>query len=215
MSRIRIAISLALVIFGAGAIAVASGAITTPLLGPANRPIKPTVASPPADEAQSFGLLRRPQTAADRLRGTPAPGQFEVHGANVALARRPDLSTSDPIYMVPGNGDVCLVHGYDMASVCNTTQAAKSGEVISWAPCLPGLKPGQVGVSGFVPDGVTSVRLLLTDGSSISTSVSENAYQVASPGAQARPSAIDFTRSDGVQATVPTPIAADEVPRSC
>jgi hypothetical protein len=107
------------------------------------------------------------------------------------------------------------VHGYDMASVCNSTQAAKSAEVISWAPCLPGLERGQVGVSGFVPDGVTSVRLLLTDGSGVSAPVSENAYQVASPGAQARPVEIGFTRNDVVQVTVPTPISMGEVPRDC
>lgn len=115
--------------------------------------------------------------------------------------------------LIPGNGDIWLVHGYDTASVCNSTEAAKSGEVISWAPCLPGLKPGQVGVS--VPDGVASVRLRLTDGSGVSAPVSENAYQVASPGAQARPVAIEFTRNDGVHVTVPTPISTGELPRAC
>lgn len=68
------------------------------------------------------------RSANDSLQGSPNPGQFEVHGANLNLARRAVESPDDPIFIVPGNGDRRLVNGYDMASVCNSLAGARAGD---------------------------------------------------------------------------------------
>jgi hypothetical protein len=209
---------LLLVIAGAavasGSVALATGSSTPRSLVPDDRPIKATVPAASSQATQAFSLLGRAQAAGDRLHGAPNPGQFDVHGANPALARRAVDSPDDPIYMVPGNGDLCLVHGYDMASVCGSLAAAQAGEVVSWGPCLPGLTAGQVSVSGFVPDAVQTVTLTLGDGSEMAHPVRDNAYQFVTPSATALPTAVEF-RSEGTAHTVPTPIQASDLPASC
>lgn len=140
---------------------------------------------------------------------------FAAIGADPVSAREPRLGhTPDPIALLAGMHGACVVHVFDNSNDCNSLAEAKLGKVIIWAPCLPGLAPGQVRVNGLVPDGVRTVVLHLTNGASKNTAVYDNAYEVVSPNRNARPLAISFT-ARGMTYRVPTPIDVRFLPPTC
>lgn len=213
--RAPLVIALTATALASVGVALATSSTSTPPALPTDRPVKATVTSVPAAIGDHFSLMRRAREPGDTPTQGAQPGQFEPHGASLALARRPDLQTPDPIFVVPGNGDMCLVYAYDDASVCTTVAEAEQGYLLSYAPCLPGLKPGEVGITGVVPDGVNTVHLDLTDGSSLSARPHDNAYHMVSPGVSARPVDVKVALPGGGQTTVATPIDPGELPSTC
>lgn len=69
-------------------------------------------------------------------------------------------------------------------------------------------------MSGFVPDTAQTVTLDLSDGSQITHTVGDNAYQFVTADRAELPTAVEF-RSDGAGHTVPTPIEASDLPACC
>jgi hypothetical protein len=83
--------------------------------------------------------------------------------------------------IVPGGGSVCLVDRFDMSGTCQSLSDALVGNTVTWAACLPGLEPGQVRVTGLVPDGVIDVTLHLSDGTQEVARATDNFYDFVTP----------------------------------
>jgi hypothetical protein len=138
-----------------------------------DRESRPKVAVISAEQAESFGILRRPQVASDRLPGS----HWEMydgaligrHGLNPALARRAVTELGD-VWVVPGNGYIAL----DVGGIgCNRTEVAATRGMVTWTSARGGL---QDLVHGLVPDGVEEVTLLAVNNASTTVIVNENVY---------------------------------------
>jgi hypothetical protein len=138
----------------------------------------------PADQAEAFAILRRPQVPTDLLperRWMPyGRGLFGRLGLNPALARRTRTPLGN-VWVIPGESSMCLsrAKSSDGASLdgggmtANTTQNALEGRVITWTASRSG--SGQM-VQGLAPDTIAEVELLAADGSRTTAQVSDNAY---------------------------------------
>jgi hypothetical protein len=149
------------------------------------------VSAVPAAEAASFGVLRRPRTAADvftQIRRGSGP-----FGANPELARSVPLSPSrsglEPqrVSVVPASGGVCLrilaAAGYAQWWCLPTARAASGSLFVAMLP--PSRTPraanalGAQYLLGLVPDGVSSVEIRTADGSGHKVAVRSNVYATA------------------------------------
>lgn len=178
-----------------------------------------TVTSTPANVAAQFSVLTQGQTPSG-VSGASAPSQeFGTFSANLALARQVQAAdveerVYDPMLVVPGANSICLVHRFDMSGTCVSLADAMAGKSVTWAACLPGLEPGQVRVTGLVPDGVSTVTLQLSDGTQQTASPADNFYDFVTPGSNALPVSVAFS-SDGQSHVVPTATDQSEVPPTC
>jgi len=116
--------------------------------------------------------------------------------------------------IVPGGGSVCLVDRFDMSGTCQSLSDALVGNTVTWAACLPGLEPGQVRVTGLVPDGVIDVTLHLSDGTQEVARATDNFYDFVTPSSSALPVRVTFN-SDGQSRAVSTAIDRSELPPTC
>jgi hypothetical protein len=131
----------------------------------------------PADTA-AFAILRRAATPADATQPR-TPVQFSgASGANPSLARRAAGLGEAAAWVVPGSGSVCLIsesqNGLEGGAACMPDEAADAGQLVQLASSEAA--PGQVLLSGLVPDGVSSVTVGLADGSRSVLAVHEDVY---------------------------------------
>jgi len=218
MNRKHRVTALGLVVSSVVTYAVISGA-TASTTAPSGRPALATIPAIPASVSAHFAILRRPQIGSDHPTTVAAGDEFAPHGGNTALAREPQgvqvgAPTADPMLVVPGQGSICLVHRFDMSGTCQSVADAEAGNAVTWAPCLPGLKPGQVRIAGLVPDGVSLVTLTLSDASSQTASVQDNSYEFVTPGSSALPVQVTFS-ANGTLATLPTSVSESDLPPTC
>jgi len=134
---------------------------------------RPKVSVIPAEQAESFAILRRPQAQSDQL---PASyweafeeGLIGRLGLNPAFARRAMTQLGDA-WVVPGNGYLGLYVG---GMACDRTEVAASRGIVTWTSERSGL---QDLVHGLVPDGVAEVTLLAANNASAKGFVDENVY---------------------------------------
>lgn len=151
-----------------------TGPPATPATAPGDVP--PPVLPAPSiarDIRASFGVLRRPRRAADRLPAAgrrqlrPDPTVPDERGANPRFSRR---ATGQRIWVVPGRGTVCLVYiGGGMAGGgCASTEIARRGRLLrSVAGEGFGVARGRRLHYGLVPDGVRRVTLVDRDGRAV------------------------------------------------
>jgi hypothetical protein len=196
--RHPVAVGLALVAF-AGAATAAT--IWLPELGNPDFSYSPGVetAAPPADQLAALGVLRRPQTEADRSGSEAAlhdVNEFAT-GVRTAYVRVLGSTANGPAVLVPvasrtgapglaGRRDaLCLYYpvvgaapngaGTNAAPACWSTQQVSLGK--AWASSTDH-------IFGLVPDGVTSVTVTNGDASAQGT-VSSNFFDVVVPGVTA------------------------------
>jgi hypothetical protein len=165
------------------------------------------VAAPPTkqvgeDLRSRFGILRRDRRASDDppalARGVRAPGS--PAGANLGLARRAAVARpATAAYVVPGEGQVCLVliSGEVSGGGCATPSEAANGYTVSSvAGSGWGLEGHELIVYGLVPDGVDHVRFRFADGETADVPVGDNLFlkQVAQE--------VRTVEWDGAQGTV-------------
>lgn len=139
------------------------------------------VQSVDADQAASFGVLRRGATAQDRLSSQALEfvrnAMTDVTGAGGDLARRARVTSAGTVvHVIPGRGWICLYasrSGVDGGSgTCNRTSEAMRGFVAGADVPSPGVIRG----FGLVPDGVDGVTLRSRDGSAERVDVEGNVY---------------------------------------
>jgi hypothetical protein len=166
-----------------------------------------SVAALPADELSALGVLRRPQTDADR---SPAiASMLKVLSANVdngvhldgirLLESQPDgFSVLVPIDRdvtnAPGYGGppqvadnvLCLFIATPPTSAGTTDATAtvygqKCGTVTDLEAgriLMGGQYDGRLTLNGLVPDGVSSIQVPLRNGTTITAPVSDNAFHI-------------------------------------
>lgn len=129
----------------------------------------------PEEQAEAFAILRRPQVPTDLPPQDRwelyATGRFGQLGLNPALARRAQTPLGDA-WVICGDGWIGLDVG---GMTANTTQNALAGRVITWTRSRSG--PGQM-VQGLVPDTITEVQIVTSDGSTTLARVADNTYGV-------------------------------------
>lgn len=121
-----------------------------------DREPRPKVTEVPADQANSFAILRRPQVDNDQIPEHAWPrfegGRIRELGLNPALARRVVTALGEA-WVIPGNGYVAMDVG---GMTANRTEHAARRGMITWTSRAP---DHQNLVHGLVPDGVDEVTL--------------------------------------------------------
>jgi hypothetical protein len=154
--------------------------------------------------AASFAVLRQPGPS-------PVPLPAGIAGAYSGRAQPPNPYGIDPnlaryaaaasTWILPGSSGACLialgVAGHGVSSgVCNSAQAALSGELV----VRTGSSRGAVNtLVGLAPDGNATVTITDADGSTRQVPVSDNVYKVTG----GHPSAIIEHDSSGAITTLP------------
>lgn len=147
-------------------------------------------AQPGALDAATFGILRRPRTAADDIDPTQLaylksdPQSEGLTGANFAQARRVEGLKTGSAWVVPGNGWVCVYSS-------STADGSLSVTGLGGGMCVPdthaitgtevgagtrAARPGVEFITGLVPDGVNEVTLHWASGDTQTVPVAENIY---------------------------------------
>jgi hypothetical protein len=138
-----------------------------------DREPRPKVTEVPADQANSFAILRRPQVDNDQIPEHAWPrfegGRIRELGVNPALARRVVTALGEA-WVIPGNGYVAMDVG---GMTANRTEHAARRGMITWTSRAP---DHQNLVHGLVPDGVDEVTLLASNGATTAAVVTENVY---------------------------------------
>ena len=177
-------VSIACLLGLTGGAALAVSATTGP-----DTPVPPASEAPSGSEtstvtavepglAANVSLMRRAQTPADVVPAAVPVAFSAASGANLALARRVADGQGAEAWVIPGRGSTCIlaqVQQYRLGgAVCVSTAAAEVGElnVQSASAQLPGAEL----VAGVTPDGVDSVAMRRSDGTTVDVPVRENVY---------------------------------------
>ena len=114
-----------------------------------------------ADQAERFGILRRPRAAGDGLPEAPLAGFGEGGlarcGLNPRLARRGVTPIGD-VWVIPGNDHIAIHPG---STTCTRTAVVARQGLLLWGSANPRPK---VIAHGLVPDGVSEVTLFALNG---------------------------------------------------
>jgi hypothetical protein len=172
-----------------------------------------TAQAPSAQQQSAFAILRRQDTAADRV-PVDAAARFATgfnvvsDGMNIAIARRANVGNG-AAWVLPGNDQTCLIANARAVSSVSTdldsafsgclddARAAAGELVIAARRSEP--SPSEF-VVGMVPDGVGPVAVKLSDGSSTTAEVHDNVYTVSVDGAVVE--SVSFATADGESVTL-------------
>jgi hypothetical protein len=161
-------------------------------VGPATRlgpPPTPVVRRADVLQRRAFSLFRKPRSA-DASAAPRMGGASERFGANPTLARAVDVpGQSKPAWVTPGNGALCLSvageHGY-YSGTCSATERIIAKGLFT---ATLNFADDSTTVAGLVPDGVTSVEVILRDRSRVRAEVVQNVWVTT----VIAPAAVDFT----------------------
>jgi hypothetical protein len=158
---------------------------------------------PDSASTASFGIMRRPRTSADDISSHAIGGLSSASGANIVLARRAQGFRDGEAWVIPGTGNECLwaesTTAKNGGAVCDGDSTATTGGLMLEAETPSA--PGRVFIAGLVPDGIASVTITLTDGSTRTSPVHENVYMKEITGAA---KSVIVRPSQVVAATMPT-----------
>ncbi len=204
LSKRSMLLGLVVLVVGVVSVAAIAGTDhgTTLRLPDAN---EPAITSVEPAAANSFGFLRRPQTAADRLPTSVADRSRVPYGANVALSRRVAWGNGTEVFAVPARGVICtIVPGRNGTSTggCQPTDWIVRGN--GTGPAL--IHSAQIDkVYAVVPDGVESVTLTRKSGKTLDIAVQDGGYYIEVPTSDP-PRTIEYDGPNGhVTQQVPIP----------
>ena len=138
------------------------------------------------DGLERFVAFRRaPATTVPEAlrRDTDLQQRFGVDLGNARTVRPPDGDASHPWYLLPGKGHVCYFDGG--GGGCSAIDGALKGGLTTLLlpnPPLNGAPTTKVQsmiLQGIVPDGVSSVRAVSSDGQTHEAPVVDGAYSVS------------------------------------
>lgn len=165
------------VVAAGGGVAIATLGRPTPGAVPPGAGAAIATNADPADLA-AFGILRRPQTSADRIPREKPIALSGASGANLELARHVSGTDGGEAWVIPGQGSLCLLTAWPSdhagGATCSENRTAIAGRLVLTAGAEAA--PGYTFVGGVVPDGTTGVTLHLDDGTGLPLAVNENVY---------------------------------------
>lgn len=206
--------------FGALGIAWA-GAQDTPTTG---TPSKALPESTPAATRVSPVVTRQLaafKTAADlstsdmaQLRGPLMSSPSRRFGLNASLARRVGTGIAGhPLYLVPGNGYVCL-GGQDVGSSCvDEHQLEDSRPQLDVSQCGQ-IPQGMIALSGIAPDGITNLAVVRA-GTKTPIGIAHNAFFTTVPIASGVPDSVQWTDATGATQSLSLQLPPDTATATC
>jgi hypothetical protein len=161
---------------------------------------------------RSFGIMRRVSRRADHLPGGVLPPTYESEfGARPAAARLAYVEAGEVgLYVIPGEGWVCLVGSDGITSNCWSLDTVLAGDASAAALCAPHLPPGMIELAGLVPDGVSRVTLRRPNGIEMVAPVRGNVFVANTTSASPLPRIVHWTRH-GHRETHSSGLPADAV----
>jgi hypothetical protein len=118
-------------------------------------------------------------------------------GGNPNASRLLRVTRSDRYFLVPGQGNVCIVAGTGLTG-CLPNEEAAGGQFIGTVECST--PQGDIRIYGVVPDGVEEVALVARTGSRDAAAVESNMYEFVVPDSPAW-GLPDMVTWDGAQGT--------------
>lgn len=113
---------------------------------------------------------------------TPTAGLLELLPAewvedfdlDLDEARSATATGSQEVAVVPGDDAICVVS--ETVAGCATLLDAELGKLALVESCSPGLEPGDVRVTGLVPDAATTAAITRSPAGAVNVSASMNVY---------------------------------------
>lgn len=129
--------------------------------------------------AGTYAILERPRTAEDNLPGAVAEEyiQRQPNGVNGSLARKAFSTSSTDVFVVPADGQVCIITTPRDGTSFSTCTLAESLRSETNVPST-NVESEKVTIFGMVPDGVEHVTVTFDDGSKAEHPVTGNVYLV-------------------------------------
>jgi hypothetical protein len=192
---------------GIAVAATVSGGVTPAQFNQGQRAQPAT--SVPAAAASSFSVLGSSVTSSDALpsayvashQNSALVGEL---GANLKLAHLVPGVTDGAVWVVPTDSGVCLIvsqynNGQITGAGCTTEKAAANGKIVFQAGGSTQSSAGEF-IAGLVPNGVSSVSLVLANGETTSLPVHDNVYTAHVT--SGTPSTVTFAAAGGSTDTV-------------
>jgi hypothetical protein len=160
----------------------------------------------------------RSPTPVEQLRAEPAgPGRFaKAYGLNIADATPAfTLANGATVSVVESATAKCMLTHRDghVAETCGRRTAIDAGQAISVTDECGTVGQNAMEITGLAPDGVATVRLNVSDGSSETTPVTHAAFKFdgSNPAANAPyPTGVTWIARDGSQTgKAPLPVEGD------
>lgn len=159
---------------------------------------------------QGFAILREGQAASKIPAAVNTPSVAQRFGTNPSLARSALASDGTRLYAVPGNGALCIAT--QGSAVCGSVDQAFAGATLVVELCSPSLAPGDVAISGIMPDGVAEVTVASAS-SGKTVPVVTSVYHVEVPGD--RVLTLAWQDAAGQSHAEPIPVPSDYSPDQC
>ena len=155
-------------------------------------------ATVPAPVVEHFGAFGQPRTAEDELgsasRGITESRVVPEEGVAIDKSQRAAAPSGTKAWIAPSDDGLCLLvlpeGAIGVGGTCSTAEAAVEGNTL----VTMAASPNDVTVYGVVPDEVSSVDLVLRDGSSKTVPVEGNTYGAT---ADQPTVAVEFETQDG------------------
>ena len=220
MKRYRRIITVASITGIVGAIAAVTALASSPpggtggseSSGPGQAQPAGGVAAPDAEQLAAFGAFRRGATPVDQrvahdqdalktLQGAQASAQ-----ANPSLARNVYASEAGSVFLVPGDGNLCLLvsgNAFGRVATCATNaQAIAGGLGFVYYSTAPSGQVSDFTIAGVLPDGARDVQIVDEAGNATPVPLSQdNGYWAATASA----AKMTWRSADGTPQTLPLP----------
>lgn len=150
----------------------------------------------PAD-ARVLGALRVLRGDSQSALPSGLLRSLAINGADPSSARFAATDgRGNSLYVAATEGGrVCLMDNRGGGG-CNTLTEVENGYLLHSADSIPGLRRGEVQVSGVVPDDIDEVAITLRDGSSASVKVHNNVFVTVVSGG---PKEVSWSRDGSLQ----------------
>jgi hypothetical protein len=121
-----------------------------------------------------FAVFRRPADAvAPNSAAIARPEALQQLGVNLELARQVPGGRG-PITVAPAAGAICV--SSVTSSACPSIEEALAGRGTAVELCSPSVPAGTVRLYGLLPDGASSVQVILRSGARLAVSLTDGVY---------------------------------------
>lgn len=142
------------------------------LLIMAERGAPPAHGDPPSEPP--FAVLTEGDTPSAGLLDEMPADWVDAYGLDLDEARSAVSSSSQEVAVVPGEEAVCIVS--ETVSGCAGWLDAELGKLALIESCSPGLDPGEVRVTGLLPDPAATAAITRPPAGAVGVSASLNVY---------------------------------------
>lgn len=139
----------------------------------------------------------------------------QTYGADSELSRLAVRQGRALVYLIPGDGNLCLIGGGGASAACWPVSVIERGEAIASVVCSPYLSGGMIEIAGIVPDGVRSVALKRVDRTEVPVVVQGNAFIVQTVRTESPPVSAVYVQDDGSKTRQSTSVPNDASRQSC